>query len=430
MRALPILLCSALLLPAAELPREIQTLIDLARSSPPELFADAALRLVHSGRIAPREAQLELLEEAFTASGAASEPVRLTAFPLIPPDTRELYRSLAGELQLDSLSLQSRILQELLTLDPAKARELFASIPRPAFTPRPCEDPFIAVAPAYYELAGAIAQSAFSPAEKEKESHVQFISAILDGIHSPSELVPFARALQSVAWTAQEWALLGAAFAEKLTTIAPDYRPFAMSFDTLQGEIATLQELSQVYALKDAFRTYTIHQLTAARCAPDLALDTRALDLTPEQTNPHTRKESFKTSDVYFTSGDAKLLRDEFTRLQSKPRGPELKAALADFLRDYLAWRPEGSAADLLHQRATVLRALFQSLPQGDDRDKVMQISVSMLASSQAQRESPPEWLWEVHELASIASQDAPKLTASLRGSGNATLRVYADLLK
>jgi hypothetical protein len=420
---IPILFSIATVLFAGDEPKprivlapEVQSAVDLARSAAPEVFADAMVRLVQAGRIPQREAQIELLNQAYAAAGDAVEPVRLIAMPTTPPDTRELYRARAGDLGLDVLSLQSRILKELLTVDPARARERFAAIHRPTLEARPCIDPLVADASAYYEIAAAIAQSAFSPEEKRQEAHVQFLTAVLSGVTSPGELVPFARSLHTVALNPPEWTLLAAAFAAKLESIAPDYRPFALSFDALQAEIDALQEITRSEQLPQAFRKYTASQLTAPRCSPDIAI---AFD--PKDLKPAKHDEAFQASDPYFSTGDAKGIGEELRSVQPGAR-------FENFLRDFLAWAPAGSDADILHQRATVFGALIQLLPPGVDRDRVLDLAAAMLASSEAQRKAPGEWMWQARHLTDLARADASKLFAAFRESGSAALAVYGRL--
>jgi hypothetical protein len=415
--------------PKIELPGEVQPIVDLARSAAPEVFADAIVRLIEGGRIPQREAQIELLQDAFAVASSAAEPIRLIALPTTPSDTRELYRSRAGELGLDALSLQSRILKEMLTVDPMHARQLFSAIPRPVLDPRPCEDPFVADDSAYFEIAAGIAQSGFSADEKKQAAHVQFLAAILAGIRSPNELAPYARALESVSLNPTEWALLGAAFAEKLNTMATDYRPFAMSFDALDGEMRTLEQVSQVAGLRDAFRKYAVTQLTAPRCGPDLSVDTSGLGLSSEETNPSKRNGSIKSGEAYFSSGDGKLIGEKLTKLQSMRQSPEFHAAFADFLRDFQSWQPSGSDADVLHQRATVVGALLQLPPPSDDRRGLLSLCASMLASSGAQKDAPAEWIWQAHRLAETAGADASALFALYRSSGDPALSVYGYVL-
>src|SRR5262249_9121720 len=155
------------------------------------------------------------------------------------------------------------------TLDRKKARELFASVTRPILDPRPCEDPLIGDASAYYELAAAISQSVFDADEKAAEAHVQFLAAILLTAKSPNELAPFLRALQSIDLKPPEREQLLSAVAVKFTDIGPDYRPFVMSLDALESELSRAMDTVRSRApLVQGFRSYLVAQMNAPRCLP------------------------------------------------------------------------------------------------------------------------------------------------------------------
>ena len=416
--------------------RPVPPIVELARAAPPEFFANAILRLVQTGKIPQREQQVELLEEAFSVAAGAKVPFRLTGLPGTPPDTREIYRSKSGELGLDTLSLQSGIVRELVTLDRAKARELFERMPRPKLEPRPCADPLIADVSAYYETAAIIAQSTFTNREKESELHVQFLAAQLAGAQSPDELAAYARAIQSVGLSTPEWRLLLAGIAAKLQSIPTDYRPFAMSLDALQSELANLIESGRangigVDEVVQSFRKYLVKQLTAARCGPDLAIGLEQVtwlqpSLTEDESKPAKRKENFKVAQTYFESEDSKQIGSALNSLRSA--GDDWKHAFSDFLRDFAAWRPDGSDLDAFHQKATVLRALLEIAPRGEDRDRVLNLCVTFLQSSPAERQSPAEWLWEAKTLAELANLDTSKLVSQFRTSQSLSLSLYATL--
>jgi hypothetical protein len=260
--------------PRPDLPPAVRPVIELARSAAPEFFADTVVKVVEAGRIPSIPLQVEILEEAFGAASSAREPVRLMAIPGTPPDTRAIYRGKAGDLGLDALSLQSRILRAMLTVDRGKAGELFDRIPRPVLEARACADALVPDASPYYEMAGALAQSAFSPDEKKHGRHVQFLLVVLDGARSPNELAPFARAIQSVELKPEEWEVLLNAVAAKLEKLPADYRPFASSIGGLRPEIEHLAQGAQALKLGTdllarGFRTYLVNQLTAPRCSED-----------------------------------------------------------------------------------------------------------------------------------------------------------------
>lgn len=431
--------------PRPDLPPAVRPVIELARSAAPEFFADTVVKLVEAGRIPAIPLQVEILEEALGAVSSASEPVRLMAIPGTPPDTRAIYRGKAGDLGLDALSLQNRILRAMLTVDRGKAGELFDRIPRPVLEARPCADPLAPDASPYYEMAGALAQSAFSPDEKKHGRHVQFLLIALDGARSPNELAPFARAIQSVELKPAEWEILLSALAGKLEKLPADYRPFALSIGGLRPEIEHLAQGAQAMKLGTellarGFRTYLVNQLTAPRCAEDFGDAAGAVQwfnssfrgalppISEDETKPSARAGGVQV-DPYFHSTDSKRLSDEITRLRASTSraGSEWSNSLADALHDFDAWTPEGSQVDVFHQRATVLRALFQLTPPGEDRDRVMARCVALLQSSGMDRQNPAEWLWEVRELQQSADRDAAKLMQAFRTSGNAALMLLTQ---
>jgi hypothetical protein len=419
-----------------ELPASVRPIVELARAAPPELFADTIVRLVQSGRIPQRELQITLLEEAFAVAGGAAEPVRLVAIPPTPPDTRALYRGRAGDLRLDALSLRSRILQELLTVDRVAARDRFPQIPHPVLDPRPCDDPLVADIGSYYEIGAAIAQSSFTAAEKEKSLHVQFLTAMLAGAKSPGEIEPFARVIQSVSLRSHEWDLILATLASKLEAIGPDYRAFALTLTPLQGEMAALIALGGANGvgtdgLVRAFRKFVTTQLKAERCSPDFGPSMEDIATVPplsgDEMKPSKRGDSFK-ADAYFQSEDSRQIGDSLNRLRSRQGSEEPAAwrnALSDFLRDFKAWRPPGSDVDVFHQRMTVLGSVLQILPPGEDRDWIISLCVIYLTSD-VERQNAAEWLWQVKALVRDASGDAPKMLQQFRASNDVGLALYA----
>jgi len=210
------------------LPKEIETLVATARSAPPEIFADSIIRLVEGGKVPSIEWQKVLLQDAFTAAQQAHEPVRLIPVTGLPTDTRASFRGRAGDLQIDALSLESRVLKTLLTVDRASARQLFQAIPPIRRDAATCEDPLISDASAYYDVSGAIAQSAFEPGEKEKSVHLQFLIGVLSGASTPAELAGFGRALGAVNLSRPEMEIVAGALEAKLDALPVNYRSFAL----------------------------------------------------------------------------------------------------------------------------------------------------------------------------------------------------------
>jgi hypothetical protein len=424
---------------ATEIPPAIRPLVEAARASPPEFFADTIARLMESGRIPKGDLQSELLEDAFRAAAGAKEPVRLVATQATPPDTRAIYRGKAGDLRLDALSLQARILKDFLTVDPVKARQLFDQMVHPTLDARACEDPLLPDLSPYYEAAAAIAQSAFTPAEKEKDAHIQFLLTALSQIKSPAELPDFARSLGSVQLKPEQLELLLATFSKTMESMSANSRSFQSSIDALQSEMETMISHAEsakigAEALLKAYRKYLVTQLTGVRCNDNVNSGQQAITWIGARTSPLAadeikpgKTEGVVKADRYFQSADSQQLGAALRQITSADRtAPEWPGRLADFLRDYSAWQPPGDEIDVFHQRATVLHTLLSSIPPGEDRDRIVAMAATLLQSSSAERQSPAEWLWQSKTLLEAAGGDAPKMLAAFRASGDPALMLYA----
>jgi hypothetical protein len=435
--------------PRPKLPDAVQSVVDLARGTAPEIFANTIVKLVESGKITQRELQVELLEEAFQAAGSAVEPVRLVAIPGTPPDTREIYRSKAGELGLDAISLQARILRNLLTVDRGRARELFDQVAHPVLDPRPCEDALVANVDPYYVIAGAIAQSAFTAEEKERGAQVQFLVGLLTAAKSPGELAAFAGAIENITFTPAQWQVLLVVLSEKLEKISADYRSFAVSFNAMQGAVSRLAEFGRasqvnVDGLIGSFRKYLVAQMTAPRCQPDIPIAIGEMSwfqpsLSADEMKPSERRGSVKTQ-AYFDSGDSKEMGERLKTITLRPNGNEVfdsllsrqtfvrafadPDVLSDFLLTFALWNPSGADVDVLHKRATVIKVLLTTNLSDDDHARIVRLGVELLATSGAQRQNPAEWMWQVKSLA--GSIDVGASASDLfRASGNPGLLVY-----
>jgi hypothetical protein len=435
------------------LPKEIETMVATARSAPPEIFADSIVHLVEGGRIPSIEWQKILLQEAFTAAQQAHEPVRLLAVAGLESDTRASFRAKAGDLQLDALSLEARVLKTLITVDRTMARQMFQGLPPVSAPGTACEDPLIPDGGAYYEAAGAVAQSAFPAEEKQQSAHVQFLIAALTGATTPAEVAGFVRALGEVELNRSEMEMAASALEAKLDAIPVNYRSFALKLDDLASGLdffaarARGQEISTA-ALGAAFRRFLVTQMKGPRCQEDYdqaaafasTMWVKSLGdlapLTKDEMKPSSRGGRLEAQS-YFDTDHAKELAESLNRLrfpsEGRPFSEEQRSTgawrvlFSDFIRDYQAWSPAGSDIDTLHQRLTVLRWLLELTPAGDDRNRVLRLSIEALKSGGADKQSPAEWFWQAKSILSAAGGDQRSVADSYRASGTAGLQAAAD---
>jgi hypothetical protein len=434
------------------LPKETESVVAAARSAPPEIFADALVRLVEGGKIPSIAWQKALLQDAFTATQQAHEPVRLISVPGLATDTRASFRGRAGDLQLDALSLEARVLRTLLTVDRVSARQMFQAIPPVRLDTPACEDPLVPDASAYYDAAGAVAQSAFSPEEKKQSAHAQFLIGVLAGATTPAEMAGFAHALAAVDLNGPEMEMVAGALEAKLDALPVNYRSFALKIEDLAdgldffGARGRAQGVSTT-ALGAAFRRFLVAQMKGARCGEDLNQATNFAStlpvkylgdlapLTSDEMKPSKRGAQFEAKS-YFDADHSKELADSLNRLRFPSEGRPFsedqrstgtwKVLFSDFLRDFQAWSPSGSDIDILHQRLTVLRWLIELTPPGDDRTRVLRLCVTTLHSGGADRQSPAEWFWQAKSILSAAGADEAMVADAYRASGVAGLRAAA----
>jgi hypothetical protein len=116
------------------LPPALQSIRGLALASPPEFAADALLRLAASPKVRSATVKRELIQQAFQLAAQAHEPSPRTVTDA--GDSREAVISAAASLKLDALTLQSRAVEAMSSLDAKEAAAMLSAIPRPELPPK------------------------------------------------------------------------------------------------------------------------------------------------------------------------------------------------------------------------------------------------------------------------------------------------------
>jgi hypothetical protein len=401
-----------------------QSILDLARKAPPELFADAVIQLVERGELPP-----SILPEAFEAAKHAKEPVKLVAMQ--GADGRPGMREAALRANLDALSLEARIVKLTARTDADKAREMFQSLDHPLLQRRPCEDPMVADDAAYFDLAANV-------------PGVSLLTVVGPG-NAPGELASFAKLLrEDTALTADDFRLLLGALALKMQSAAPDYRGFSMTAEELSTELDGVMERARergvpADAIGEGARKLAVTQMSTPRCHEELLNGFRFVEwfngafgkkldpIRADETIPRGDLGS-ATAESYFASGSGKELSDRFQRLRAARGKPEWGAQLADFLRAFAAWKPGGADIDAFHQKMTALHGLYQLIPDGEDREKLAARAVEYLKDNDIERQYPAEWLYQVRSFAESALNAKAKLKEAFRKSGDDGLVLFSAL--
>jgi hypothetical protein len=456
---------------------DLAKLIDLAQTLSPEFSADVLLRIVESGRLRDSIWKQEILDQAFQTAGLARETVRrsvarnqndLIGLDVVARSRAEMM-TLGFDQRLDRLTLQVRAVREMVKLDRHKALDLFRAIAFPSLHQCSCEEALVDDVSEYYGTLAQLADSAFSPAERRLGKHVDLLGYKINGITSPVEVGPLAKALSSANLDGEELKLLAGSFASNLDRFSSDDRSFSAALPLADTEVQKLVETLRARGASpdrviSAYRVLLIQSFTGRRCADNtgehdpltqaIASFNRALAsdnpiLAPIVTANMKSGGVDGRADLGLFFSDAEFDRgfQHFMALLVGEGHDLLNEPLSDDQKNSLEWRSQFD--DFLHQidefkagvgeseyryfyrKATILTALLGTAPPGVDREKVVRQFVRFLNSSNFRAESMLGWYAQVERTATAVRElTSPEQYTNflnlLEQSGDPVLAVYA----
>jgi len=451
---------------------ELQTIIDGATAAPPEFGADILIRVAESKKVANRAAKIDLLSKAFDLSAMAEQPVKRAGVGGGFGDAPSRLLARAYRLNLDKLSLQSRVVNDMLPLDAAKGRALFEEIQFPALSPVGCEERLTYDVELFYQALGKVARLGFTAADKRKGRRIALLTPFVTTLQSHAQVRPVAELLASSDLSPSDLGQLANLFAASLAQLRGDERSFAATTMGQGGQsvsvsvanlVAALEakEVSNV-ALLRALRQYLVsnsgegcaaivmgqgdhnvlppavryfnqelrQQLQTAQIAP-IAAD----ELKNARVDPGT------PPTAYWKSPESKQLVADMRKLRFGDGDDRLSAAekvtpawsgqLTDFLTELDAWHPDDEpAVNVFHQKSILYEGVADVVPRGPQRSQVIDGFVRFLQQSSGQIPNRIEWLVHAEDLLSgrIAADDREEVIQAFLNSGDPTLSLYARL--
>ncbi|HZU29135.1 MAG TPA: hypothetical protein VFA04_26680 [Bryobacteraceae bacterium] len=406
---------------SAAVPR-IQPILDLAQSTPPEFHAWTLLKILQSGnQVKDRAIQRRLIEQAYELASAAQARYPVQPLNGIPQNSLSYLRGQAGALGLESLSLQTRAVEFMLPLDKARARQMFADIPRPSIPAMGCGDDLLPRLGEYYRTLGRVAQETFTPKERQREDHISFLAEYIGAIGSPSQLVPAAAMLQNLSVSPEQKQLLYAKLGSALESVTPDDRSFA--------EITSALTPLLTADLMPAFQRFIANHAAAPRCKHD----------TQQLTVGSASAETYK-GELLGDNEQAKRIRQmawdlriRNSRVLTEADRAEAAWQLAynNFL-DALAQRQQAeteSEAAFFHETVSGWMTAADLAPTPQARARAFAEAARIIASSPLETSSPAEWLYQIVQgIPGRAPSD--DLLRAYQDSGNPALAVYAALVR
>ena len=452
----------------------LENLIFDAQAQQAEIAADALIRLVESNKSISTQRKTELLEEAFRRASEAQHPIRLGYAGVI--DTRSGMLSEALDLELDKLSLQSRVVKAMLALDKKRAREMFNEIPsKLPLTPVGCKEGFIFPnVDKVYETLSAILASTFTEKEKKQDAHIFYALPYIESMNSPAQIVPIIKTILSLKPNQIQLSILAGTFTRTLKNLPGDDHSFrqSMSSNKTTSQIINLRKAYNDRQLPDhelieVFRTYLLKQLNGTRCSDGLKFNMNTPlaskyvlpnyvefvnanlltnnPITAEQIEPFKVENAENSPEYYHDLGEENRL-EKYRKLRFTSQDKEIsevekeqdewQVGFSQLLNDVVAWTPNDILADqdYFHQKCIFFQSLIEIAPKDKLELRVNAFNqyLFFVSNSSMQRENRAEWLMQAQRLLDliVAAREEEKiiLQAALEKTSNVTLNLYLKL--
>jgi hypothetical protein len=433
----------------------LQRLATDAASLPPELAADALIRIAASARVTDNAWKRQLLTEAFFQAYSARDAYRRGTPQSIPIDTRQGAELLASAMSLNRVSLQVRAAQLMAFVDRRAARELFEWIDlNPAAGI--CEDPLIAAVDEYYTALSLLARTTFG---NDRGEALRFLELYLWRARLPSEMPAVARAVLRFDPRPGEIAYLEALLSSILETGARDPRGFSASALDIVSRTSDFQQFEakagmEGIHLMDTVRGYLVNQMKGPRCA-----DSVSESMTPAAFNTVLRRANLhfdirlieetiipsavmgaERIDQFWQTGEARGLRERLFQLRGPGREPvplkvrettEWKNGAEQVLVSVEQWtgRSERLERDYLAQKSLLFLGLLELVPPSTLRTRTIRAFVDFLRHADTDREREALWFAFVNRLIELSrGNDRPEILRAFDEAQHPVFAVYAKL--
>jgi outer membrane murein-binding lipoprotein Lpp len=452
----------------------VQNLINDAQSQQGEIAADALIRLAISNKAIASEQKIKLLDDAFQRASEAQNPIKIKYAGVA--DTPSGLLSQALELNIDKLSLQSRIVKAMLTLDKKKARQMFSEIsPKMTLPSLGCKKGFIFYdVDEFYRTLDAVLAESFTEREKKQNAHIFFALQYIESINSPAQITPVIKTILSLKPDQLQLLMLTSSFTKTLKNITGDDNSFraSMSNNSLATQIINLRKTYLEKQLPEgellnSFRSFLLNQINGVRCSNGLKLNNenplKSQYLLPgylefinsnllvdnaikaEDIQPSGIEEAENSPDYFSDASEQARLRkyeklhfndDKKIVTETEKENTQWQTGFSQLLIDAAAWSKSDGVADndYFHQKCSFFQALLEIAPKNNLNLRVNAFReyLSFVSNSQMRRDNRAEWLLEVHNILDIAvtarGEEQIRMINEIVNKNDSTLRLFLKL--
>ena len=404
-----------------------------AQDLDPEFAANALLRIADAPAVAADVAwRREILDDAFQLAAGAQEPFarrNWTGYPATRFDK-------AYAQGLDTLTLESKAVRAMLSIDYKKARELFEEIPPPQIPRLNCQDAMAYDVSIFYETVADVAARAFSPKEVADDEPFHLLQRYAASVDSPAEVAPVARMLMGTSLKPALYEALVNSFAGALAQLSGDDRSFSATVPN--GAAQAIADLLADCAhrrvnaapLADAWRAYLRRQLGGARCADSA---TRGDDLLPGGDVKAASADGVAQIAGACESPQCQQLASQLISLLfvSQKGSDEWAGKLRQYLAALADWKGDDHPEESFQFKSSTYEDLLNETPAGPLHDLLLSSLLAWLEQTDYRGGHRVEWFYAVNKLIVHAFADRAANAATvreLRRSEDPVISLYADL--
>jgi hypothetical protein len=386
-------------------------------------------------------------------------------------DTRQSHE--AWDNGLEALTLQTRVVEAMIPLDPLRARGIYEEMVLPELPNTACEEVLTPNVDAYYETAGKVFDTGFTEKERQKGEPLRFLEGKVQTMQAPEQVVPVGKLILEAKVTPADRERLLTGFAVGLDRVRGSDRVYARTEFELVRTLSSMYSAGySVAALAPAARGYIVRQVSGPRCADHVAsarpgnsvddfnvlvevLNAKGADyrkISAEEAKPAKEKGAQKLDDFWQSARSRQVLEalrwlnhgnrqspngsQRFWTLEERS-AMEWNNHYVDALKLIEGWKEdeEPSPADYFAMKTHTYMSLANLVPPGRARDNAMGLYRAFLEQSYFLIENHNFWFTDVRFMLDNArSAKDPKdrdwMLDELSRSANPVIALYAQLEK
>ncbi len=422
----------------------VQEIIDASRESSSELHARALLVLAESNLVTGRDEKLTLIREAFQAAVSAAAPVKKTLSPIFVDDRSDVgWGNYAFTLNLDRLSLQTKVIEDADSLGPAEARSMMQELRLPDLPPVGCTEAMIYDPSAYYKLFAMLAREKAANLKDGKDTTEDLLYPAVSQMQTHKQVPLVLTLLLESDLSAEQQESLTQTFLGQLDKLRDDERGFAAELPDssmiakaiLLYRALEMHEAGSGQGLVRSFREYLIENGRAGGCGAPTLQKQNAQKKAPLPSVVRVFNEWFRSAlagaglspigpediesqapvvapmvHLYFKDAASKKLLEEAMSLRFGDTGARRsledlnssgwRTQAIDYLGKVDDWPVDPfNSAEIFAEKLDLYLYVIDLAPQEDLRWTAIERALSMIENSTEETENPALWAWSIWTL-------------------------------